>query len=179
LLAAQRPGRSPMGSSATFGGRSAVPAAPVKPRGSGQVIVFALLGLVALALTIGGAIRLAALKRRRVPSPPGAVQWATGPPVAGQWPPAYGSPGYGPTAPGRTDPYAQAGYPDQPYGEAGYPGHPGYQGQGYPSRYPPGPGYPPPSHYPDPPAPYPPPPVSWPEGPPQAPVSYPAWTPDD
>ncbi len=180
-LAAQRPGRSPVSASGTFGGRNAVPAAPVKPRGSGQVIVFALLGLVALASAIGGAIRLAALRRRRMPSPPGPVPWAA----------AYGSPGYEPTAPGRADPYAQAGYPGQPYGEAGYPG---YQGQGYPSRYPPAPGYPPqpppshypdpprppPSHYPDPPARYPPPPpASWPEDQPQAPVSYPAWIPDD
>jgi subtilisin family serine protease len=179
-LAAQRPARSPVSGSATFGGRNAVPAAPVKPRGSGQVIVFALLGLVALALTIGGAIRLAALKRRRVPSPPGPGQWAAGPPAGGQWAAAYGPLGYGPAAPGRADPYAQAGYPGQPYVEAGYPGHPGRQGQGYPPRYPSAPGYPPPPPpYPDPPAPYPPPPASWPEGQSQAPVSYPAWTPDD
>jgi subtilisin family serine protease len=178
LLAAQRPGRSPVSASAAFGGRNAVPAAPVKPRGSGQVIVFALLGLVALVLTIGGALRLAALKRRHVPGPPAPGQWATGPPAAGQWAAAYGPPGYAPAAPGRAEPYAQAGYPGQPYGEAGYPG---YQGQGYPSRYPSAPGYPPPSPYPDPPARYaaPPPPASWPEGQPPAPVSYPAWTPDD
>jgi hypothetical protein len=178
LLAAQRPGRSPVSASATFGGRNAVPAAPVKPRGRGQVIVFALLGLVALALTIGGALWLAARKRRPVPGPPAPGQWATGPPAASQWAAAYGPPGYAPAAPGRADPYAQAGYPGQPYGEAGYPG---YQGQGYPSRYPPAPGYPPPSPYPDPPARYaaPPSPASWPEGQPQAPVNYPAWTPDD
>jgi subtilisin family serine protease len=189
VLAAQRPGKSPVAASVTFGGRKAVPAPPVKPRGSGQVIVFALLGLAALALAVSGVVRLAVLKRRRVPGPP---------PVEGQWAAGYGAAG----------PYTPAGYPGQPYAGPGYQG-PGYQGQGYPQQagypqqgypqqgypqqgYPQQAGYPeqarypqpqyPPPHPPPQPQPQPPPqppPASWPEGQSPVPESYPAWTPDD
>jgi subtilisin family serine protease len=131
MLAAQRPGKSPVGAAATFGGRKAVPAPPVKPRGSGQVIIFALLGLAALALAAGGVIRLAVLKRRRVPGPHAPAQWPAGYEAAGYGAPGYGAPGYG--SPG----YGGPGYGDQGHGAAGY-GGPGYEGT---AAYPPA-GYP-------------------------------------
>jgi hypothetical protein len=43
------------------GGAAAIPAAPVAPRGSGQLVMFTLLTLVSLAAAGGG---LAALRRR-------------------------------------------------------------------------------------------------------------------
>src|SRR5262249_38822040 len=84
-LAAPRPGKSPVAASATFGGRKAVPAPPVEPRGSGQLIVFALIGLAALGLAAGGVIRLATLRRRRESGPHPVGIYPASPPPAGSW----------------------------------------------------------------------------------------------
>jgi type VII secretion-associated serine protease mycosin len=69
------------------GGPAAVPAAPVGPRGTSQLILFAILALTSLVLTGAAATRLATL--RRSPAPP---NWPLGPPPAapppsppGQW----------------------------------------------------------------------------------------------
>jgi subtilisin family serine protease len=54
------------------GGPSAVPAAPVRSRGSGQLVLFAVLALTALVLVVAAVSRLAVLSqlRRRRPEPP-------------------------------------------------------------------------------------------------------------
>src|SRR3984885_12835299 len=50
---------SPVAASAHFGGgTAAVPAAPVSPRGAGDLVLFSLLALLALALTLAAALRL-------------------------------------------------------------------------------------------------------------------------
>jgi subtilisin family serine protease len=64
------------------GGPAAVPPAPVRPRGSGQLILFAVLALTSLVLAGAAATKLALL--RRTPFPPGPL----GPPpplLPGQW----------------------------------------------------------------------------------------------
>jgi type VII secretion-associated serine protease mycosin len=61
-LTGQRPARSLVALSTHFGGgRAAIPAAPVTPRGPGPLVMFALLVVVSLAAAGGG---LAALRRR-------------------------------------------------------------------------------------------------------------------
>jgi subtilisin family serine protease len=50
------------------GGPGAIPAAPVSPRGSGQLVLYALLALIALALIGAGATRLRALRPRLHPT---------------------------------------------------------------------------------------------------------------
>ena len=98
---------SPVAASAHFGGgAAAVPAAPVSPRGAGDLVLFAFLAFLALALTLAAALRLRLLRRQRATS--------AGPP---------GSP-----APPRPP---RLGYGPRP-GAAGYPGN-GYPGAGYPS----------------------------------------------
>ena len=67
------------------GGPSAVPAEPVRPRGSGQLVLFAVLALTALVLVAAAVTRLAALSRvrRRPPGPPPSATMpftAAGPP---------------------------------------------------------------------------------------------------
>ncbi len=152
LLATQRPGKSPIPSSATFGGRKAVPAPPVKPRGAAQVIVFSLLGLAALGLVVAGLAGLTVLRRRPAAIPPG-------PRPADPW-----APRPFPADPRPGDQYAVPGYPGQAYAGRGHPqpdhAGPGYAGQGYPGyadppRYPASPGYPPPYPVPQPPPPWP------------------------
>jgi len=99
---------SPVAASAHFGGgAAAVPAAPVSPRGAGDLVLFSVLAFLALALALGAALRLRLLRRQRATSagPPGSPA-PPGPPRLG----------YGPR-PGAT----------------GYPGN-GYPGAGYPSR---------------------------------------------
>jgi subtilisin family serine protease len=149
-LAAQRPGTSPEASSAHFGGGPArVPAAPVAPKGKGQVVLYALLGLASLALTIGSGIWLAA-RRRWLPTAqeapvtagsypperfPPVSQYTPGPyPPAGQYPP----PGQYPPA-GQNPP---APYPPVQHPSQGYPA--GEQRQA--PQYPPAP-YPPTGQY--------------------------------
>jgi type VII secretion-associated serine protease mycosin len=73
-LAADPPAPAGLSSAARFGGGpAAVPAAPVRPRGSGQLILFALLALASLVLAGAGSIRLSAL-RRQPAGPPRAPQ---------------------------------------------------------------------------------------------------------
>jgi hypothetical protein len=98
---------SPVAASAHFGGgAAAVSAAPVSPRGAGDLVLFSILALLALALALAAALRLRVLRRQRATS--------TGPP---------GSP-----APPRPP---RLGYGPRP-GATGYPGN-GYPGAGYPS----------------------------------------------
>jgi subtilisin family serine protease len=143
-LAARRPGKSPVASSGTFGGPKAVPAPPVPPRGSGQSMLFALLGLAALALAAGGASRIVILRRGRAPGPP----WAMARPAADQhypawaYAPAPGTPqqghdprqGYGP-GPGNPWQGHHRGHPGNGYPPAGYASQ-GYPQQAAPPRYP-------------------------------------------
>jgi type VII secretion-associated serine protease mycosin len=74
------------------GGPAAVPAAPVRPRGTGQLILFAILALTSLVLTGAAATRLAILRRTTSsrsygPPPPYGPSGPYGPP------PPYGPPG--------------------------------------------------------------------------------------
>ena len=69
------------------GGPSAVPPEPVRPRGGGQLVLFAILALTALVLVMAAAGRLAVLsrmRRREQEPPPSAPVPFT----------AAGSPGY-------------------------------------------------------------------------------------
>jgi hypothetical protein len=160
-LAARKPGKSPVASSANFGGRKAVPAPPVPPRGSRQVILFALLGLAALALAAGAAMRMMVLRRRRPVGQPPGPPWAMAQPPDGQpyparaYPPGPPAPwqdyGAGPGNPGQRyhgNGYPPSGYPGNghpqhaappPYpGQPAYPDQPGHQGPRYPRpQYPP------------------------------------------
>jgi type VII secretion-associated serine protease mycosin len=101
-LAGQHHGKSPEASSAHFGGgAAAIPPAPITPRSGSQVILFSLLGLVALVLTIGSGMWLAARRRwttpitaeRFPPIPhsaapfPAVPQYPAGQYPAGQYPP--------------------------------------------------------------------------------------------
>jgi subtilisin family serine protease len=66
VLARQRPRRSEVAATATFGGGpAAVPPEPVAPRGPGQLVLFTVLALTSLVLTVAGAIRLGAARRAR------------------------------------------------------------------------------------------------------------------
>ena len=69
------------------GGPSAVPPEPVRPRGGGQLVLFAILALTALVLVMAAVSRLAVLSRMRrreqEPAPSGPVPFT-----------AAGSPGY-------------------------------------------------------------------------------------
>ena len=78
-LSTQRAAGTGVAAATNFGGGpSAVPAAPVKPRGSGQLILFAVLALTALALLAAAISRLARASRmRRQPSPSATIPFAT------------------------------------------------------------------------------------------------------
>ena len=102
---------SPVAASAHFGGgTAAVPAAPVSPRGAGDLVLFSVLALLALALTLAAALRLRLLHRQRAASagPPGSPA-----------PPRPPRLGYGPR-PGATG-YPGDGYPGAGYPSTGYP----------------------------------------------------------
>jgi type VII secretion-associated serine protease mycosin len=60
-LAGARPVTTGIKATASYNG--ALPPEPVAPRGSGQLVLFAVLGLASLALAIGAATRLAVLRR--------------------------------------------------------------------------------------------------------------------
>jgi subtilisin family serine protease len=63
-LAGNPPAPAGISAAARFGGGPpAVPQAPVRPRGSGQLVLFVLLALASLALTGVAGTRLAALRR--------------------------------------------------------------------------------------------------------------------
>jgi subtilisin family serine protease len=65
-LSAQRAARPGVTSAADFGGGpSAVPANPVRPRGTGQLVLFVVLALTSLALMAAAVTRLAVLSRGR------------------------------------------------------------------------------------------------------------------
>jgi subtilisin family serine protease len=65
-LSGYRPARIGVAATARFGGGPAgIPAAPVRPRGSGQLVEFALLAFASLALTGAAGVRLAVLRRHR------------------------------------------------------------------------------------------------------------------
>ncbi len=73
-LSTQRAAGTGVAAAANFGGGpSAVPAAPVKPRGRGQLILFAVLALAALALLAAAISRLAPAGRMRRRSRPSAT----------------------------------------------------------------------------------------------------------
>ena len=147
-LAARRPGKSPVASSGTFGGPKAVPALPVPPRGSRQLQLFALIGLAALALAVGGTSRIVILRRRQAPSQPVGPPWEAAPHPVGYPARAY-APGPGAPAQGydpRQGYDPGPGYPGQAHPGHGYP-PPGHASQGYPQhaappRYPDQPAYP-------------------------------------
>jgi hypothetical protein len=91
------------------GGAAAVPAAPVAPRGAGDLVLFSFLAFLALALTLAAALRLRVLRRQRGTS--------TGPPGS-PVPPRPPRLGYGPR-PGATG-YTRNGYPGAGYPSTGY-----------------------------------------------------------
>jgi subtilisin family serine protease len=129
-LSTQRAGRAGVASAVNFGGgpASAAPE-PVRPRGSGQLILFAVLALTALVLVVAAVSRLAVLnrlrRREREARPPGV-------PFAQAARPGYAASGPGYPAPGPGYPAPGPGYP------APGPGYPA-PGPGYAA---PGPGYP-------------------------------------
>jgi subtilisin family serine protease len=95
VLARERPRGSAVAATATFGGAAAAPGEPVPPRGAGQLVLFAVLALISLALATAGAIRLAAVRRARYAALPGAHAAAFGPgpappPYPGTFPPVNG-----------------------------------------------------------------------------------------
>jgi type VII secretion-associated serine protease mycosin len=138
-LAAQRPGTPPESASAHFGGGpAAIPPAPIAPRGAGQVILFSLLGLVAIALTVGSGLRLAVGRRRLTPVT--AERTSPVPHSAGPFPeaPQYPAPQY------ETPPYPPSPYPPAQYPPSSYPPHGYPAGQRYPvPEHPPTGQYPP------------------------------------
>ena len=102
------------------GGPAAVPPAPVRPRGNGQLILFAILALTSLVLIGAAATRLATLRRAPVPpGPPLPGPWSPSQWSPSQWspgdaPPGQGSPGQGspvPGSPGQGSPVQ--GFPGQ------------------------------------------------------------------
>jgi len=78
-LSTQRAAGTGVAAATNFGsGPSAVPAAPVKPRGRGQLILFAVLAAGALALLMAAISRLVTANRmRRQPSPSATIPFAT------------------------------------------------------------------------------------------------------
>jgi subtilisin family serine protease len=62
-LAGHPPAPAGIAAAARFGAPVAVAQAPVHPRGSGQLVLFALLALTSLVLTAAAATRLAILRR--------------------------------------------------------------------------------------------------------------------
>ncbi len=78
-LSAQRAAGTGVAAATNFGGGpSAVPAAPVKPRGCGHLILFAVLAAGALALLAAAISRLTVLSRmRRQPSASATIPFAT------------------------------------------------------------------------------------------------------
>jgi type VII secretion-associated serine protease mycosin len=118
ILAAVRPARSPVATSARFGGGpAATPAAPVRPRGTGSLVLFALLALVSLAVTGTAGVRLATLRRARLASGAfgdsgnrgaHAVYFGPPAPLPGQPPPAGQA-----LPPGQVPPPGQAPLPGQ------------------------------------------------------------------
>jgi len=93
-LAHVRAARSQVASSARFGGGpAAIPAAPVPPRGVGQLVLFTLLAIASLVLVAVAAIWLAVARRPRG----GAHAAYAGPPGPGYQPPGhYPTPGHYP-----------------------------------------------------------------------------------
>jgi subtilisin family serine protease len=69
------------------GGAVAIPAEPIKPRGSGQLILFAILALTSLVLAGAAATKLAILRRSSGPHGPlpGTMWPPPPPPLPGQW----------------------------------------------------------------------------------------------
>ena len=69
------------------GGAAAIPAEPIKPRGSGQLILFAILALTSLVLAGAAATKLAILRRSSGPHGPlpGTMWPPPPPPLPGQW----------------------------------------------------------------------------------------------
>ena len=69
------------------GGAVAIPAEPIKPRGSGQLILFAILALTSLVLAGAAATKLAILRRSSGPHGPlpGTMWPPPSPPLPGQW----------------------------------------------------------------------------------------------
>ncbi len=126
-LAAQHAGTSPEPASAHFGGGpAAIPPPPVTPRDRGHVILFAILGLAAFALTIGSGIRLASGRRWLTQTTSQRI-----PPVPHPAAPFPESPYPGPRSPGQ--------FPESPQ----YPGPrspgPFSESPQYPGLYSPGP----------------------------------------
>jgi len=115
---------SPMSSAAYFGGGpAAVQAAPVAPRGSGELVLFSILAVATLGLTLVAAARLRVLNRPRAANtgPPGprapAGPRAPGHPPGSGYPPADGHRfGYGPPPGGG---YPAPGYPGGGYTASG------------------------------------------------------------
>ena len=66
------------------GGAAAIPAEPIKPRGSGQLILFAILALTSLVLAGAAVTKLAILRRSSGPLP-GTMWPPPPPPLPGQW----------------------------------------------------------------------------------------------
>jgi len=131
-LSIQRAAPAGVASAVNFGGgpASAAPE-PVRPRGSGQLILFAVLALTALVLVVAAVSRLAVLKRlrrREQDTPPPAV------PFAQAASPGYPAPGSGYAAPGSG--YAAPGSGSRAPG-SGYaaPGH-GYSAANPSPSYP-------------------------------------------
>ena len=90
-LMAAHPATSPVASSAHFGGgAAAVPAAPVPPRGVGQLVSFALLAVVSLAVAAGAGVVV--LRRARGARRAEGVAAYSGPPPPG-YPAGYAMPG--------------------------------------------------------------------------------------
>ena len=126
-LSTQRAARAGVASAVNFGGgpASAAPE-PVRPRGSGQLILFAVLALTALVLVVAAVSRLAVLKRlrrREQDTPPPTV------PFTRANSPGYPASGSGQSASGWGYPAGGSGYPTSgsayPASGSGYaaPGH--------------------------------------------------------
>ncbi|HET6188547.1 MAG TPA: S8 family serine peptidase [Trebonia sp.] len=123
-LAKPHASRSPVASSARFGGGpAAVRPAPVSPRGVGSLVLFTMLAIVSLGLVVAASVWLAVVRNPRT----GAHAAYSGPPGY-EPPPPYGPPPYGPP------PYGQPGYGQPGYGppdyQPGYQNGPGYQAPG-------------------------------------------------
>jgi subtilisin family serine protease len=88
-LMAAHPAASPVASSVHFGGgAAAIPAAPVSPRGVGQLVLFTLFAVASLVLTLAGGAGLAMLRRARGTRGSEGVAAFSGSP-----PPGYARPG--------------------------------------------------------------------------------------